>query len=38
LSIAHDNNGNALISYVSVPSAGQSLVRFVPQTAGTTIN
>jgi hypothetical protein len=38
MSIAHDNNGNALISYVSVPSAGQSLVRFVAQNGGTTIN
>jgi hypothetical protein len=38
LSVAHDNSGNALISYVVVPQPGTGLVRVVAQTGGSTIN
>jgi hypothetical protein len=38
MSIAHDSAGNALISFVSVPSPGTSDVEFTKQTSGTTIN
>ena len=38
MSIAHDAAGNALMSYVLVPSPGSGLVRVVKQTGGATIN
>jgi hypothetical protein len=37
MSIAHDAAGNAILSYVYVPTAGTGLVRVVKQTAGPTI-
>jgi hypothetical protein len=38
MSIAHDASGNALLSYVLVPSSGTGLVRVVKQSGGSTIN
>ncbi len=38
MSITHDAAGNALLSYVVVPSAGTGFVRVTKQNSGTTIN
>jgi hypothetical protein len=38
LGIAHDNSGNAVIAYTTVPTPGVGNIRVVTQTSGTPIN